>query len=118
MVPGGEEDGTDPQELPQPLVGLEARVGLLPATAENPCPSHSTFFQLSSDFPQTSTEIGGKSTIGEEDGNVPLNFFSVLLNVSGSGINSLFPLPSSISQLVPVEQQLFVTSLRIYCSGI
>lgn len=62
IVPGGEEDGTDPQELPQPLVGLGARVGLLPARAANPCLSRSTFFQLSSDFPQTSTEIGGKST--------------------------------------------------------
>lgn len=119
MVPGGKEDGTGPQRLPQPSLGLRARVGLPPARAANPCPSHSTFFQLSSDFPQTSTEIGGKSNIGEGDNNVPPHCFLVLLDVSSSGINSLFPLPSSIFQLVPVEQQqLFVTSLQIYCSGI
>lgn len=119
MVPGGKEDGTDLQRLPQPSVRLGTRVGLLPARAANPCPSHSTFFQLSSDFPQTSTEIEGKkSNIGEGDNNVPPHCFLVLLDVSGSGINSLFPLPSSIFQLVPVEQQLFVTSLQIDCSGI
>lgn len=117
MVPGGEEDGTDLQGAASALGGTRGQ-GLFAARAANPCPSHFTFFQLSSHFPQTSTEIGRKSTMGEGDGNVPPHCFLVLLDVSGSGINSLFPLPSSIFQLVPVKQQLFVTSLQIYCSGI
>lgn len=117
MVPAGEEDGPDPQGAASALCGTRGQ-GLLSARAANPCPSHSTLLQLSSDFPQPSTEIGGKSTTGEADGNVPPHCFLVLLDVSGSGINSMFPLPSSIFQLVPLKQQLFVTSLQIYCSGI